>query len=44
VLHEQYRELDINPQFLQYATTAGFKIKACEGYDPESKVLNCTEY
>ena len=37
VLHEQYRELDINPQFLQYATTAGFKIKACEGYDPESK-------
>lgn len=37
VLHEQYRELDINPKFLQYATTAGFKIKACEGYDPESK-------
>jgi len=37
VLHEQYRELDINPQFLQYATTAGFKVKACEGYDPESK-------
>lgn len=37
VLHEQYRELDINPQFLQYASTAGFKIKACEGYDPESK-------
>ena len=37
VLHEQYRELDINPRFLQYATTAGFKVKACEGYDPESK-------
>ncbi len=37
VLHEQYRELDINPRFLQYATTAGFKIRACEGYDPESK-------
>ncbi len=37
VLHELYRELDINLQFLQYATTAGFKIKACEGYDPESK-------
>jgi transposase len=37
VLHEQYRELDINPRFLQYATTAGFKVKACRGYDPESK-------
>ena len=37
VLHEQYRELDINPRFLQYATTAGFKVKACAGYDPESK-------
>jgi len=37
VLHEQYRELDINPQFLQYATAARFKVKACEGYDPESK-------
>ena len=34
VLHEQYRELDINPRFLQYATTAGFKVKACAGYDP----------
>lgn len=37
VLYEQYRELDINPRFLQYATGAGFKVKACEGYDPESK-------
>jgi transposase len=37
VLYEQYRELDINPRFLQYATGARFKIKACEGYDPESK-------
>jgi len=37
VLHEQYRELDINPRFHQYATGAGFKIRACEGYDPESK-------
>jgi transposase len=37
VLHEEYRELDINPRFLQYATGARFKIKACEGYDPESK-------
>ena len=37
VLHEQYRELDINPRFLQYATSVRFKIKACQGYDPESK-------
>ena len=37
VLREQYRELDINPRFLQYATSAGFNIRACEGYDPESK-------
>ena len=37
VLHEQYRELDINPRFHQYATGAGFKVRACEGYDPESK-------
>lgn len=37
VLHEQYRELDINPRFHQYATGAGFKVRACEGFDPESK-------
>jgi len=37
VLHEQYRELDLNPQFHTYATTAGFRIHACAGYDPESK-------
>jgi len=37
VLHEQYRELDINPRFHQYATGAGFQVRACEGYDPESK-------
>lgn len=37
VLDEQYRELDLNQRFAQYATGAGFRIRACEGYDPESK-------
>lgn len=37
VIEEQYRELTLNPRFHQYATTAGFRIHACEGYDPESK-------
>lgn len=37
VLHEQYRELTLNQRFAQYATTANFRIRACEGFDPESK-------
>jgi transposase len=37
VLHEEYRELTLNPRFYEYATYAGFTIRACEGYDPESK-------
>jgi len=37
VLHEQFRELDVNQRFHEYATTAGFRIQACRGYDPESK-------
>ena len=37
VLHEQYRELELNQAFAAYATGAGFRIHACEGYDPESK-------
>lgn len=37
VLHEQYRELTLNNRFHEYATHAGFAIRACEGYDPESK-------
>lgn len=37
VLHEQHRELTLNQRFAQYATAAGFRIRACEGYDPESK-------
>ena len=37
VVLEQYRELVVNERFAQYASTAGFQIRACEGYDPESK-------
>lgn len=37
VIEEKYRELTLNQRFHQYATTAGFRIHACEGYDPESK-------
>ena len=37
VISEQYRELTLNQRFHQYATTAGYRIHACEGYDPESK-------
>lgn len=37
VLDEQYRELELNQRFAQYATGAGFRIRACAGYDPESK-------
>ena len=37
VIHEIFRELGLNQRFHQYATGAGFHIRACEGYDPESK-------
>lgn len=37
VLAEEYRELTLNQRFYEYATYAGFTIRACEGYDPESK-------
>lgn len=37
VIAEQYRELEVNQRFAHYATAAGFAIRACEGYDPESK-------
>jgi transposase len=37
VIKEQYRELTLNQRFHQYATTAGYRIHACEGYDPQSK-------
>jgi len=35
VIHEIFRELELNQRFHQYATGAGFHIRACEGYDPE---------
>jgi transposase len=37
VISETFRELDLNERFHQYATLAGFSIRVCEGYDPESK-------
>ncbi len=37
VISEVFRELTLNQHFHQYATTAGFHIRVCEGYDPESK-------
>lgn len=37
VINETFRELQVNQRFHQYATAAGFHIRACEGYDPESK-------
>ena len=37
MLFRSYRELELNERFAHYATAAGFAIRACEGYDPESK-------
>jgi hypothetical protein len=37
VISETFRELNLNQRFHQYAVAAGFRIHACEGYDPESK-------
>lgn len=37
VLEEHHRELVLNERFARYASTAGFRIHACQGYDPESK-------
>lgn len=37
VIDEEFRELILNPRFAEYASVAGFEIRACEGYDPESK-------
>ncbi len=37
VISEVFRELRLNQCFHQYATATGFHIRACEGYDPESK-------
>lgn len=37
VIREEFGELELNNRFYQYATMVGFRIRACEGYDPESK-------
>lgn len=37
VINEQYQELILNQRFYQYATKAGYRFHACEGYDPEHK-------
>jgi transposase len=37
VIDEQFRELALNERFARYAASAGFAIRACRGYDPESK-------
>lgn len=37
VISEEYREIVVNQRFHEYATAAGYRIHACEGYDPESK-------
>jgi transposase len=37
VISEVFRELNLNQRFFHYASTAGFSIRVCEGYDPESK-------
>ena len=37
VINEKYRELTLNQRMAEYACRAGFTIRACEGYDPESK-------
>jgi transposase len=37
IISEEFREVKVNQQFLEYATTVEFRIRACEGYDPESK-------
>jgi transposase len=37
VIAEQYRVLTLNQRVHQYATIAGYRIHACEGYEPETK-------
>ncbi len=37
VIAETFRELDLSARCHRYATTVGLRIRACEGYDPESK-------
>jgi transposase len=37
VIREEFRELTLNQRFSEYASHARINIRACEGYDPESK-------
>jgi len=37
VIHEEFREVRYNEAFHQYATSAHYDLRVCEGYDPESK-------
>lgn len=37
VIKEQYRELILNDRFGRFALETGFNVRACEGYDPQSK-------
>lgn len=37
VIHEEFREVRYNEAFYQYATSARYDLRVCEGYDPESK-------
>jgi transposase len=36
-IKEEFREVWFNEEFYRYASAAGFDIRVCEGYDPESK-------
>ena len=36
-IKEEFREVWFNEEFYRYATLAGFDIRVCRGYDPESK-------
>jgi transposase len=36
-IKEEFREVWFNEEFYRYASVAGFDIRVCEGYDPESK-------
>ena len=37
VIHEEFREVRYNEAFYNYATSACYDLRVCEGYDPESK-------
>ncbi len=37
VISEEFREVNYNEVFLRHATTFGFDVRVCEGFDPESK-------